>query len=153
MKPIVNSQLTGKWYKITRDPRSKESRFIEVFIYLSTTYKRFKCHFSNSSVNFLDLLYVGIEDDRSKILEKETLIISSRNDTNYLIVKRFLFRKKFKILLFDEENGLLIISDCKTKNISIYSSRYKVSLKKIEECLKKIGFSGSRSITICENIE
>ena len=35
MKPIVNSQLTGKWYKITRDFHSQEFKFTEIFIYLS----------------------------------------------------------------------------------------------------------------------
>ena len=33
MKPIVNSQLTGKWYKITIDPESIELEFVEIFIY------------------------------------------------------------------------------------------------------------------------
>ena len=35
MKSIVKSQLTGKWYKLTRDFRSRELKFAEIFIYLS----------------------------------------------------------------------------------------------------------------------
>ena len=35
MKSIVNSQLTGKWYKHTRDSHSHELNCVEIFIYLS----------------------------------------------------------------------------------------------------------------------
>ena len=104
MKSIDNSQLTGKWYKHTRDSHSRELKFVEIFIYLSVNGLR-TTDYSRTSY---DLLYVGVKEDRNKILRKMSLRIIEKSSYNYLIVSNFIFRKKFKILLFDEENGFII---------------------------------------------
>lgn len=145
MKPIVNSQLTGKWYKITRDFHSQEFKFTEIFIYLSLNERRKK-----SSDNYLlDLLYVGVKEDRSKVLKKKSLRIKKKDKINYLIIRSLFFRKKFKVLLFEEDNGILILSD-KRKNISIYSRRHKVEHEVLEDLLSKIKFSKSIDLMIME---
>lgn len=145
MKPIVNSQLTGKWYKITRDFHSQEFKFTEIFIYLSLNERRKK-----SSDNYLlDLLYVGVKEDRSKVLKKKSLRIKKKDKINYLIIRSLFFRKKFKVLLFDKDNGILILSD-KRKNISIYSRRHKIEHEVLEDLLSKIKFSKSIDLMIME---
>ena len=145
MKPIVNSQLTGKWYKITRDFHSQEFQFTEIFIYLSLNERREK-----SSDNYLlDLLYVGVKEDRSKVLKKKSLRIRKKDKINYLIIRSLFFRKKFKVLLFDKDNGILILSD-KRKNISIYSRRHKIEHVVLEDLLSKIKFSKSIDLMIME---
>lgn len=145
MKPIVNSQLTGKWYKITRDFHSQEFKFTEIFIYLSLNENKKK-----SIDNFLlDLLYVGVKEDRSKVLKKKSLRIRKKDKLNYLIIRSLFFRKKFKVLLFEEDNGILILSD-KRKNISIYSRRHKVEHEVLEDLLSKIKFSKSIDLMIME---
>ena len=145
MKPIVDSQLTGKWYKITRDFHSQEFQFTEIFIYLSLNENRKK-----SSDNYLlDLLYVGIKEDRSKVLKKKSLRIRKKDKINYLIIRSLFFRKKFKVLLFDKDNGILILSD-KRKNISIYSRRHKIEHEVLEDLLSKIKFSKSIDLMIME---
>ncbi|MBQ2907501.1 MAG: hypothetical protein IJE47_07020 [Bacteroidales bacterium] len=145
MKPIVNSQLTGKWYKITRDFHSQEFKFTEIFIYLSLNERREK-----SSDNYLlDLLYVGVKEDRSKVLKKKSLRIRKKDKINYLIIRSLFFRKKFKVLLFDKDNGILILSD-KRKNISIYSRRHKIEHEVLEDLLSKIKFSKSIDLMIME---
>lgn len=145
MKPIVDSQLTGKWYKITRDLHSQEFQFTEIFIYLSLNENRKK-----SSDNYLlDLLYVGVKEDRSKILRKKSLRIKKKDKLNYLIIRNLFFRKKFKVLLFDKDNGVLILSD-KRKNISIYSKRHKIEHGVLEDLLSKIKFSKSIDLMIME---
>ena len=145
MKPIVNSQLTGKWYKITRDFHSQEFKFTEIFIYLSLNENKKK-----SSDNYLlDLLYVGVKEDRSKVLEKKSLRIRKKDKLNYLIIRSLFFRKKFKALLFDKDNGILILSD-KRKNISIYSRRHKIEHEVLEDLLSKIKFSKSIDLMIME---
>lgn len=145
MKPIVNSQLTGKWYKITRDFHSQELKFTEIFIYLSLNENRKK-----SSNNYLlDLLYVGVKEDRSKVLKKKSLRIKKKDKINYLIIRSLFFRKKFKVLLFDKDNGILILSD-KRKNISIYSRRHKIEHEVLEDLLSKIKFSKSIDLMIME---
>ena len=146
MKPIVDSQLTGKWYKITRDFHSQELKFTEIFIYLSLNENRRK----KSSDNYLlDLLYVGVKEDRSKILKKKSLRIKKKDKINYLIIRSLFFRKKFKVLLFDKDNGILILSD-KRKNISIYSRRHKIEHEVLEDLLGKIKFSKSIDLMIME---
>mgnify|MGYP003484552596 FL=1 len=144
MKSIVKSQLTGKWYKLTRDFHSRELKFAEIFIYLSVNGLRTtnNCH--------LDLLYVGVKEDRNKILRKMSLRIIEKSSYNYLIVSNFIFRKKFKVLLFDEENGILILSDKRMKKISIYSRKYKVTPDVIESYFRKIDFKSSVKIIIEE---
>ena len=145
MKPIVNSQLTGKWYKITRDFHSQEFKFTEIFIYLSLNENKNK-----SSDNYLlDLLYVGVKEDRSKVLKKKSLRIRKKDKINYLIIRSLFFRKKFKVLLFDKDNGILILSD-KRKNISIYSRRHKIEHEVLEDLLSKIKFSKSIDLMIME---
>ena len=145
MKSIVKSQLTGKWYKITRDFHSQEFKFTEIFIYLSLNENRKK-----SSDNYLlDLLYVGVKEDRSKVLRKKSLRIKKKDKLNYLIIRNLFFRKKFKVLLFDKDNGVLILSD-KRKNISIYSRRHKIEHEVLEDLLGKIKFSKSIDLMIME---
>lgn len=145
MKPIVNSQLTGKWYKITRDFHSQEFKFTEIFIYLSLNENKKK-----SSDNYLlDLLYVGVKEDRSKVLRMKSLRIRRKDKINYLIIRSLFFRKKFKVLLFDKDNGILILSD-KRKNISIYSRRHKIEHEVLEDLLSKIKFSKSIDLMIME---
>lgn len=145
MKSIVKSQLTGKWYKITRDFHSQELKFTEIFIYLSLNENKKK-----SSDNYLlDLLYVGVKEDRSKVLKKKSLRIRKKDKINYLIIRSLFFRKKFKVLLFDKDNGILILSD-KRKNISIYSRRHKIEHEVLEDLLSKIKFSKSIDLMIME---
>lgn len=145
MKSIVKSQLTGKWYKITRDFHSQELKFTEIFIYLSLNENKKK-----SSDNYhLDLLYVGVKEDRSKVLRKKSLRIRKKDKINYLIIKSLFFRKKFKVLLFDKDNGILILSD-KRKNISIYSRRHKIEHEVLKDLLSKIKFSKSIDLMIME---
>lgn len=145
MKPIVNSQLTGKWYKITRDFHSQEFKFTEIFIYLSLNENRKKSY----NNYLLDLLYVGVKEDRSKVLKKKSLRIRKKDKINHLIIRSLFFRKKFKVLLFDKDNGILILSD-KRKNISIYSRRHKIEHVVLEDLLSKIKFSKSIDLMIME---
>ena len=127
MKPIANSQLTGKWYNIARTRNFFEMNFVEIFLYISNAYE-----------NYIDLLYVGIKDDRSKVLRKLTLEVLTKNDTFFIILKKVFFRKRFKILTFDDKNGILILSDKKMKYLSIFSRKPTLSHETVENYLKQI---------------
>ena len=127
MKPIANSQLTGKWYNIARTRNFFEMNFVEIFLYISNAYE-----------NYIDLLYVGIKEDRSKVLRKLTLEVLTKNDTFFIILKKGFFRKRFKILTFDDKNGILILSDKKMKYLSIFSRKPALSHETVENYLKQI---------------
>ena len=133
MKSIVNSQLTGKWYQLARTFNCYEKRFVEIMYYISI-----------SCENFVDLLYVGVKEDRSKILKKLSLKILTKNDCNYVIVKKGLLRKTLKILTFDAKNGVLILSDTKMKYISILSRKPYIYHNVLENYLNKIDFFNNK---------
>ena len=127
MKQIANSQLTGKWYSIARTQNYFEMKFMEIFLYVSIGCEK-----------YLDLLYVGIKEDRSKILRKLTLKILTQNDASFITVKKGIFRKTFKILMFDNKEGILILSDEKMKYISIFSKKAELRHEVVEKCLNGI---------------
>ncbi len=127
MKPIANSQLTGKWYNIARTHNFFEMNFVEIFLYISIAYE-----------NYLDLLYVGIKDDRSKALKKLTLKILTKNGASFIIVKKGIFGKILKILLFDEKDGVLILADEKMKYVSILSRKSTLSYEVVESYLNQV---------------
>ncbi|MBO5956165.1 MAG: lipocalin family protein [Bacteroidales bacterium] len=127
MKSIANSQLTGKWYNIVRTRNFFEMKFVEIFLYISIAYE-----------NYLDLLYVGVKGDRSKVLNKITLKILTKNDVNFIIIKKGLFKKTFRILTFDDKNGILILSDRKMKYVSILSRKPTMKLEIVENYLNQV---------------
>ena len=127
MKPIANSQLTGKWYNIARTRNFFEMNFVEISLYISIA-----CE------NYLDLLYVGIKDDRSKALKKLTLKILTKNGASFIIVKKGIFGKILKILLFDEKDGVLILADEKMKYVSILSRKSTLSYEVVESYLNQV---------------
>ncbi len=127
MKTIASSQLTGKWYSIARTRNFFEMNFVEIFLYISIAYK-----------NYLDLLYVGVKDDRSKVLKKLTLKILTKNDVNFIILRKGIFKKTFRILTFDDKNGILILSDRKMKYLSILSRKPTLSHEVVESSLNQI---------------
>ena len=127
MKSIANSQLTGKWYSIARTRNFFEMNFVEIFLYISIA-----CE------NYLDLLYVGIKEDRRKVLRKLTLETLTKNDTFFIILKKGFFRKRFKILTFDDKNGILILSDKKMKYLSIFSRKPTMKQEIVENYLNQV---------------
>ena len=136
MKPIANSQLTGKWYNIARTRNFFEINFVEIFLYISIA-----CE------NYLDLLYVGIKEDRSKILKKLTLKILTKNDASFIIIKKGIFRKTFKILMFDNKEGILILSGEKMKYVSILSRKPTLTHDIVENYLNQVSdFDGEMKL-------
>ena len=129
MKSIVNSQLTGKWYQIAKGENRSEKDFVEVMVYLSI-----------SCGNYMDLLYVGIREDRSKNLRKLSLKILTNDEENHLIVMNNVFRKKLKILTFNDADGVIIISDRKMKYFSILSRKPTMNHDIVEFYLSKIDY-------------
>ena len=138
MKPIANSQLTGKWYSIARTRNFFEMKFVEIFLYISIAYE-----------NYLDLLYVGVKGDRSKVLKKLTLKILTKNDVNFIIIKKGLFKKTFRILTFDDKNGILILSDRKMKYLSILSRKPIMQHEIMESCLNQVEELNGKRIELC----
>lgn len=140
MKPIANSQLTGKWYNIARTRNFFEMNFVEIFLYISNAYE-----------NYIDLLYVGIKEDRSKVLRKLTLEVLTKNDTFFIILKKGFFRKRFKILTFDDKNGILILSDKKMKYLSIFSRKPIMQHEVMESYLNQVEEMNGKRIELFSN--
>ena len=133
MKSFVNSQLAGKWYQIARTCNRFENAFVEIMYY-----------FSVSCENCCDLLYVGVKEDRSKVLKKLSLKILTKNACDYMVIQKGLLRKTLKILTFDNKNGILILSDNKMKYISILSKKPYINHGALENCLRNIDFQNDK---------
>ena len=127
MKSIVNSQLTGKWYRIAHTNSGFEMKFLEVFVYLSISCE--KC---------LDLLFVGIHEDRTKVLKKLSMRLIVNDKGVGIVLKYFLFRKKLKILTLDKKNEIIIVADDRLKYLAIYSRKSVVRHEVIEKLLSDI---------------
>lgn len=127
MKSIVNSQLTGKWYRIAHTNRGFEMKFLEVFVYLSISCE--KC---------LDLLFVGIHEDRTKLLKKLSMRLIVNDKGVDIVLKYFFFRKKLKVLTLDKKNEIIIVADDKLKYLAIYSRKSVVCHEVIEKLLSDI---------------
>ena len=140
MKPIANSQLTGKWYSIARTRNFFEMNFVEIFLYISIA-----CE------NYLDLLYVGVKGDRSKVLKKLTLKILTKNDACFVIIKKGIFRKTLKVLLLDEKDGVLILADEKMKYVSILSRKPTLNYEMMECYLNRVEELNGKRIELYTN--
>ena len=127
MKSIVNSQLTGKWYRIAHTNRGFEMKFLEVFVYLSISCE--KC---------LDLLFVGIHEDRTKVLKKLSMRLIVNDKGADIVLKYFFFRKKLKVLTLWKKNENIIVADDKLKYLAIYSRKSVVRHEVIEKLLSNI---------------
>lgn len=141
MKSIVNSQLTGKWYQLARTFNHYEKSFVEIMYYISISCEKYD-----------DLLYVGVKENRSKVIEKLSLKILTKCGTDYIILKKGLYRKTLKILTFDNKNGILILSDNKMKYISILSRKMFVNHDDMEKYLNNIEFRNNEIILYSNNI-
>lgn len=127
MKSIVNSQLTGKWYRIAHTNSGFEMKFLEVFVYLSISCE--KC---------LDLLFVGIHEDRTKVLKKLSMRLIVNDKGVDIVLKYFFFRKKLKLLTLDKKNEIIIVADDKLKYLAIYSRKSVFRHEVIEKILSDI---------------
>lgn len=133
MKSIVSSQLTGKWYHIAGTCRRAEMYFMEIFLYMSMC---------NDSV--LDVLFVGLCQNKSKIIKTLSLEITVYDESVFLCFKSFMFRLKLRILFFDEKNGIMILSDKSRKHLSIFSKKSRLSSDVVEKSLGFIDFFKSK---------
>ena len=140
MKQIANSQLCGKWYSIARTYNHFEIKFFEIFIYISISCEK-----------YLDMLYVGIKEDRTKVLKKITLKILTKNGSNFIALNKGLFRKKLKVLTFDEKDGILILADEKMKYVSILSRKSELKHEVVEKCLNSIGVFEGKELKLYGN--
>lgn len=127
MKSIVNSQLTGKWYRIAHTNSGFEMKFLEVFVYLSISCEK-----------YLDLLFVGIHEDRTKVLKKLSMRLIVNDKGVDIVLKYFFFRKKLKVLTLDKKNEIIIVADGKLKYLAIYSRKSVVRHEVIEKLLSDI---------------
>ena len=129
MKYIIDSQLIGKWYQIARTFSHHEKSVAETMLYISP-----------NSEDIKELLYVGIKEDRSKVLKKISLKTFCKNDSVFVVFRKGLFRKTLEILTFDADEGVVVLSDKKMKYVSILSRKSEMSQKVVEGYLSKIRF-------------
>lgn len=134
MKSIVNSQLLGKWYQVAKTYSRCEMCFVEVFLYFSIGYK-----------DTLESLYVGVKENRNKSLKRFLSKITRRDDCMYLSFKGLFCRKRLRIEFFDENDGVMILSDANSDYLTVYSKSCDFNIDNIEKYLSNIDFVKSNN--------
>lgn len=129
MESIVNSQLLGKWYQVAKTYNRREMCFVEVFLY-----------FSIGCDENLESLYVGVKENRNKLLKKFSSKIIKKDDCMYLLFKGLFFRKRLKIEFFNEKDGVMILSDANNDYLTVYSKSCNFNIDNIEKYLSNIDF-------------
>ena len=71
-------------------------------------------------------------------MQKFTLEVLTKNDSFFIILKKGIFRKRFKILTFDDKNGIMILSDRKMKYLSILSRKPTLKHEIMESYLNQV---------------
>ncbi len=127
MKTITESKLIGKWYQIAKTYNHREMKFMEIFLYLS-----------NSKAKSLDGLYVAVEQKGNKTKRRLSLKLLSRKKCNCLIIKGLFFYKIYKVLEFNDDDSVLIISDLRQKYVVIYSKKPTLEHNIVELYLNSI---------------
>lgn len=89
----------------------------------------------------LEMLYVGVKEDRRKFLLNVSLDIITENEIQYIIFNTFFFRKKMRVMAFDDNDGFMVLSDFKLRSFSIYSRKSDVSFEELNRYLNTIDFS------------
>ena len=80
-----------------------------------------------------------------------TLKILTKNDSDYIVIRKGLFRKKLKVLTFDENEGILVLSDEKMKYVSILSRRAELRHEVVEKSLNGIEFFEGKELRLYGN--
>lgn len=125
----VISSLSGKWYQIARSYKRYEKKFVEVLVYLP-----------NIKDNICDLLYVGVNEDRSKDMKNLSLKLMHDDETISFVVKNRIFKRKFNVIFYDETDGFVVITDKRMRFFSIYSKKCSVKKSVVESYLSKLDF-------------
>ncbi len=121
--------MTQKWYEVAR---SRDNRFIkkmDVFMFMSLTYD-----------NAFELLYVSCDQFNRRLTRCYHGRFVLRQKGRFLVIRCGLWRKKFQILNYDENAGMIAICNRRKTQAFVLSKTLpfdKTAYDRIKEDLVK----------------
>lgn len=131
LMPMSYSGVSEKWYEVARTLERSLFKKLDVFMYLSVTHD-----------NAFDLIYVAIDEINRKLTKCYHGKIVVRMRKNYFIIRNGLWRKKFFVLDYDEEAGIVALANKRKSKCWILSKKLpydKVGFDKILKSVEKQG--------------
>ena len=128
---MSHSGMSEKWYEVARTLERSLFKKLDVFMYLS----------ANQDDTF-DLLYVAFDEINRRLTKcyRGKFVVRMRN--NYLIIRNGLWRKKYLVIEYDDEAGIVALSNKRKSKCWILSKKLpydKVAFEKIVESVERQG--------------
>ena len=129
--PMSNSGVSEKWYEVARTQEKSLFKKLDVFMYLSVTHD-----------NAFDLLYVSY-DEINRCLTKcyhGKFVVKMCN--NYLIIRSGLWRKKYLVVDYDKETGIVALSNKRKSKCWILSKKLPYDKTAFDKIIKSVANQG-----------
>ena len=128
---MSHSGMSEKWYEVARTLERSLFKKLDVFMYLSA-----------NQDNTFDLLYVAFDEINRRLTKcyRGKFVVRMRN--NYLIIRNGLWRKKYLVIEYDDEAGIVALSNKRKSKCWILSKKLpydKVAFEKIVESVERQG--------------
>ena len=128
---MSHSGMSEKWYEVARTLERSLFKKLDVFMYLSA-----------NQDNTFDLLYVAFDEINRRLTKcyRGKFVMRMRN--NYLIIRNGLWRKKYLVIEYDDETGIVALSNKRKSKCWILSKKLpydKVAFEKIVESVERQG--------------
>ena len=129
--PMLNSGVPEKWYEVACTLERSLFEKLDVFMYLSVTHD-----------NAFNLLYVAYDEINRRLTKcyHGKFVVKMRK--NYLIIRYGLWRKKYLVVDYDEEAGLVALSNKRKSKCWILSKKLpydKAAFEKMLQSAEKQG--------------
>ena len=131
LMPMSNSGVSEKWYEVARTQEKSLFKKLDVFMYLSVTHD-----------NAFDLLYVSY-DEINRCLTKcyhGKFVVKMCN--NYLIIRSGLWRKKYLVVDYDKETGIVALSNKRKSKCWILSKKLPYDKTAFDKIIKSVANQG-----------
>lgn len=137
----MNNLPMLKWYEVARTLERSLFKKLDVFMYLSVTQD-----------DTFDLVYVAVDEINRKLTKCYHGKFAVKMHENYLIIRKGLWRKKYLVVDYDEEAGIVALTNKRKSKCWILSKNLpydKGAFDKIVESIRKQGVDVKKLQLFC----
>ena len=129
--PMSYSGVSEKWYEVACTLERSLFEKLDVFMYLSVTHD-----------NTFNLLYVAYDEINRRLTKCYHGKFVVRMRKNYLIIRSGLWRKRYLVVDYDEEAGLVALSNKRKSKCWILSKKLPYDKDAFGKILESVGRQG-----------
>ena len=131
LMPMSYSGVSEKWYEVARTLERSLFKKLDVFMYLSASHD-----------NAFDLVYVSFDEINRRLTRCYHVKFAVRMKTNYLIVRHGMWRKKYLVVDYDENAGIVVIANKRKSKCWILSKNLPYDKAAFDKILNSVGQHG-----------